>query len=750
MTNTRISFSRLRYGIGTKITIPFLLLTLFIAAAGTFLVTTFITDSLNERLTNRLVDAGRVVSRQLVAFEEERLNTLRLISATQGVPQALAEKDKDTLEDLVLPLTTNESADAIEIVDMEGIEIFGWQRIPAAPLSEAITKSGSDFSTIDGVRFALEGVPDALGDKAAFLSHTDEGEHILFTVGPVRQSDGEIVGAAMVGTFLHPMAIKLTENAIARVTFYDKNGLVIDTTLSSSDETYPINIPQNTNELEIIREQLQISQESYEIVRTTASRETPIADVSVLGQEYSLAYGDWRLRNQSFGLFSVALPTDFVPKVRNTGRNSFLLLFLGTSLTVLIIGLLLARSITKPLSQLVNTATAVGEGDLNKRTGIKSKDEIGKLATSFDLMTGKLSQRNEELLKQTTELETILNNITDGVLLLDEHSHIITANAAAQKLLADLSYDFQNEGLFRELQITEPDTQTAVTLKSASPLLSDNPPAAKRYQIGERTVMALTSELESDEGLHLGTVVVMRDITSEIESENLKGAFITNISHELRTPLTVIKVYGELLQKTGNGHLDERQIQFVRNINRSTTQLENHINQLINISEIEAGLTEADFEPIDFAELVHTSSEYWQDRFQAKEINFSVHLPDTPLIVLADTTQLGWAVGSLFSNAHNYTANGGKVSVYVSQMGHQAQLEVIDSGIGIAASDQPLLFSRFFRAQNSLNYETRGVGLGLYIAKSVVTAHHGEIRVESDLGKGSTFSIILPLVHIHE
>ncbi len=748
MTNNQSSLSRLRYGIGTKIIIPFLVLTLFIAAAGTFLLTTFITDSLNERLTNRLVDAGRVVSEQLVAFEEDRLETLRVISATEGVGQALAEKDKDAIENLVMPFVISADTDAVEFVDMDGNEIFGWQRVPGAPLSEAINKSGSDFSHIENVIFVLEGNSDASGDKTVFLSTTPEGEHILFTVGPVLQSEGELIGAAMVGTILHPMAIELTENAVARVTFYDKNGVVIDTTLSSGDEIPSVNIPQNSDELNTIREQLQISPESYEIVRTTASEEVPIADVTVLGQEYSLAYGDWRLRDQSFGLFSVALPTDFLATVQDTGRNSFLLLFLAASVTVLIVGFLLTRSITNPLSKLVDTATAVGEGDLDKRTGIQSKDEIGQLATSFDMMTGKLSQRNDELLKQTTELETILNNIADGVLLLDGRAHIISANAAAQKLIADLSYNFLNGDHFRELHITEPETQTVVTSEANTPLVHDGPPATKRYQIGEKTVLALTSELVSDEGTHLGTVVVMRDITAEIESENLKGAFITSISHELRTPLTVIKVYGDLLQKTGNGQLDERQIQFVRNINRSTTQLENHINQLINISEIEAGITETDFEPVDFVDLVQTSSEFWQDRFQAKDIEFSVNLPDTPHMVLANTTQLGWAIESLLSNAHNYTANGGRVSVYVSQNSNQVQLEVIDSGIGIAASDQPLLFNRFFRAQNSVNYETRGVGLGLYIANSVVESHHGEIRVESDLGKGSTFTILLPMAPV--
>ncbi|MBE2225450.1 MAG: HAMP domain-containing protein, partial [Anaerolineae bacterium] len=574
------TLGRLRYGIGTKIILPFLLLTLIIAGAGTYLLTTFVTDSLNERLTNRLVDAGRVVSERLVSFEQDRLETLRAISFTNGVAESLANGDRDAIEALVMPFVINANADAIEFIDMDGMEVFGWQRIPGAPISEALQRSGSNFSDMEGVQFVLEGQSDESGDKTVFLSTTPEGDYILFTVGPVSLPDGEQVGAAMVGTILHPMAIELTENAVARVTFYDKNGVVIDTTLSGDDEVPSVDIPQDSEQLSLIREQLQVDPERYEIVRTNAANEVPIADLEVLGQEYSLAYGDWRLRDQSFGLFSVALPTNFLTTVQDTSRNSFLILFTAASIIVLIVGFLLTRGITNPLNKLVETATAVGEGDLDQRTGITTKDEIGQLATSFDLMTGRLSQRNNQLIKQTTELETILNSITDGVILLDDQNNIISANSAAQRLLSDLSYDFLQNGPFRELNSATAEEPPVSSAKTNANMGASSPSIMKRYQIGDRTLTTLASDVETQDGIHLGTVIVMRDITLEVEADNLKDAFITSISHELRTPLTVIKVYGELMQKTANNHLDDRQMQFLRNINRSTKQLENHINQL--------------------------------------------------------------------------------------------------------------------------------------------------------------------------
>ncbi|MFO7681450.1 MAG: ATP-binding protein [Chloroflexota bacterium] len=746
MTNKQSYLNRVRHSIGTKIIFPYLLLTLVIAGIGTFLLTTFITDTVNERLTNQLVDAGRVVSERMVNFEEDRLDTLRLVAGTLGVPESITNGDAETLERLVLPVAINNGVDAVELIDMSGTEVFGWQRIPGLPLEEALKRSGSDFSDTPDVQLVLSGEVDASGDKRVYLSNTPQGA-MLFTVGPVLDENDQQIGAVLIGNYLNLLTIRLTESAVARVTFYDKNGMVIETTLGSTDELTPLT---DAADLETIRSQLQLSPERVQVVRTQIAEEVPIVDVSVLDQDYSLAYGPWRLRGQTFGLFSVALPTNFLTTVQDTGRNSFYTLFTIATIVVLAAGFFITRRITNPLTKLVDTATAVGEGDLEQRTGLESPDEIGQLATSFDLMTTRLSQRTTQLIKRSTELETILNSIGDGVILLDDEDNIVTANTAAQRLLSDLSYDFFTSGPFRELKLEPADSSPTTLADKTMPNLTaqadtSHPPLLKRYQIGNRTLTTLASEVETPEGVHLGSVIVLRDITREIEADNLKDAFITSISHELRTPLTVIKVYADLLQKSGNGQLTDRQIQFLRNIERSSQQLENHISQLINISEIQAGTIHINLQPQDFVGLVQQAITNWQHRIESKGLHLNVHLPAEPLLVLADTVQLGWAVESLLSNAHNYTMSGGQITVTVDNYNENARLQVQDTGIGIAAVDQGQLFNQFFRAQNSVNFEIRGVGLGLFIARSVVETHHGHVEVISELGRGSTFTVELPL-----
>ncbi|HEX6385193.1 MAG TPA: HAMP domain-containing sensor histidine kinase, partial [Anaerolineae bacterium] len=173
---------------------------------------------------------------------------------------------------------------------------------------------------------------------------------------------------------------------------------------------------------------------------------------------------------------------------------------------------------------------------------------------------------------------------------------------------------------------------------------------------------------------------------------------------------------------------------------------EQHINQLINLSEIQAGTIHMDKERLDFLELVRRVARNWRERLEQKGISFNVELPEGSLWINADTEHLSWAIDNLLSNALNYTPAKGRVETCVFAEKGKVLLQVEDNGIGIAVADQPHLFDRFFRAANEINYEVRGVGLGLYISRAIVEMHDGHITVESEAGVGSTFTIVLPLI----
>jgi signal transduction histidine kinase len=731
---------QLRYGIAFRIIAPFLLLTLLIAAAGAFVITTLMTRTANERYATQLLDAGRVAAQRLINLENSRLESLRLIAATQGVADNLAEGETAVLNTLIRPIILNNRLDVVEIINLEGDEVYGWQRPPGGAADSVQPRSGANFAHIEEVQRVLSGYSDEFGDKRVIITETPDGI-VLFTIGPVFLQ-GEQVGAVLIGSYLDGVVQDLSQNAVARVTLYSQNGDVLATTLGATSPDSPLSLAADPARHALVLASIQESPERYQLVASLADSETPLEAAEVMGQQYQLAYGDWRLRGQSFGLFSVAFPTNYVDSPLVAGRNVLLALLLLAFFAVILVGLLVTSRITKPLSQLVGVATAVGEGQLDQRSGIERRDEIGQLAASFDLMTVRLENRNRALLKQARELETILNSITDGVLLLDSADRIVTTNVAAQKLLADLSHDFLADGTLQEmpLLVRGRHENNGRSVEGTAVV-----PHFRQHQIGNRMLTSLATDVTDPEGDLYGTVIVMRDVTQQVEAEHLKDAFITSISHELRTPLTAIKAYADLLQKTSAGQLNERQVQFMQNIQKSSQQLEMHINQLLHISEIQAGTVRLARQRIALNDLAAAAAENWQKRFESKRLDLTLTLPYTPAWVLVDPGHMGWAIEALLSNAHNYTAPGGKVTVRLWTEADYVHLAVEDNGIGIAAADQPRLFERFFRAQNSINYEMRGVGLGLFIARSVIELHNGRLEVTSELGQGSAFTITLPI-----
>jgi signal transduction histidine kinase len=741
-SDRRRSLNRLATSIGTKIILPYLLLTLAVAGVGAYILTNLVTSSMSERFNNQLLDAGRVVSESMVSYEENRLAVLRSVAGTQGVPEGLAAGDRAALSSLVPQILANSKADAVELLDGKGVEVYGWQRPSHQNGGDAEERSGADFSQLQDVRLVLAGHVDDFGEKRALLSQTPYGL-MIFTIGPVYR-EGERVGVVMVGTYVSEMLTELSESAVAKVTLYDRNGMVVDTTLGGGQEAIASDLSESPAQYERVMALLAETPSRYHTVVAEAEDRVPLRQVEVLGQQYVLAFGDWRLRDQSFGLFSVALPRNFIVSTAATSRRVLSLVFSLATVAVITIGFIVARRIIHPLHRLVETSVAVAGGNLEQRTGIQRSDEIGSLASSFDVMTERLAERNRQLVEQASELEAILNSIADGVIVLDMKGQMITSNPAAQQVLMDMASNFRT-GSLRELpsRIFGDLDEVPELDQLPAPDMLQKP---QRYRVGSRVLSALAAPVVTPNGDELGTVVVLRDITREVESEQLKDEFITNISHELRTPLTAIKGYTDLLVMTADGSLDDRRMEFVHTISDNTNQLLRHINTLIDISQIQAGNLGLEKERLRFSELVGEVVETWRRMLETKGLALRVRLSGGSLWVKGDRGRLIWAVDNLLSNAYNYTLPGGRVEVRVFGEDGQARVDVADTGVGVAAADQPYLFTRFFRAHNELTFSVRGVGLGLFITRSIVELHAGRVWADSELGVGSTFSIALPLV----
>ncbi len=720
-----------------KIIVPYLALTMLIAGSGTLVFINLFTSSLQDRINNQLIDAGNIVSEGIVALEEERLQTLRTVSATDGVPAAVLNGDAERLSQLVPQILINDGMESVDIVGLDGIGIYSWKEAPS-PQETASELFGVNWSDHPIVTQVLEGQEDALGDKFTFLGEDEQGI-VVYTIGPVKVED-QVVGAVLIGSGLRSMTFNLTLNAVARVTFYDLEGSVLETSLVGGQDEFIDAVNESNEFIDRVVNEL----ESESIVVSAPESETSYRNVDVLGQSYQLAFGEWNLRGERFGLFSVGVPRNPVETAIQSSRNLFVAIFTIATAGVFLGGFLIAARITTPMRQLVNTATAVSEGNLSQRSGITGNDEIGQLALAFDNMTNTLAQRNQTLLEEASKLEAIVDSIADGVIVIDENNNIVTMNPAAVNLLDDMSYDFflgPVEELTNSLNLFEQSVDESLTLEEELALKEP-----RKFVLGNRTLSARAAEVTTPKGDNIGSVVVLRDITREAETDELKDAFITSVSHELRTPLAVVKLSSDLIKKSLNGHGDDRFSSVTQNLMKGIGELEHHINQLISISEIQAGTLRLNKLDVTLADLTEQVFQLWKPKFKSKNMTFTYQVETEMSKVKIDVSHLSWAIDNLVENALNYTQEGGMVILRVYMRDSFACLDVVDNGIGIASADQPFLFERFFRAHNMENYAARGVGLGLFITKSIVELHDGFVSAKSDSGNGSTFTIAIPLV----
>jgi two-component system sensor histidine kinase VicK len=706
-----------------KIVLPYLLLTLAVASVGTYVVTRLVFSSLGERLNNQLLEAGRVVSDKLALRELAHIESARAVAFTVGLAEALQAGDRERLAALSLPAASVQGVECLIIYDTRGQETL-----------HVLRRSDGTYETVDGqsgtppwiVQSLLEaGDPNGLPRRSLGLHLTDQ-RYYYFTAIPVGL-EGQVVGVTVVGTSLDTLLPYFKLSSLADVIVYLDGGRAVATTIalaeqSGSDETSLDNLSISPGLYESV-----LNSTEYTIMENIWIRERP----------YRFAYGALRVANDSLGTFAVVLPSNFIVERGITSRNTYALIFAAAMVGVVAIGYLIAQRITHPLSRLVRTSQAVSEGDLSQRTGIASADEIGVLATTFDVMTGRLAERTRTLEETLGRLRAILSSIGDGVLLEDREGDFIPLNAAAETLLKEMATDFP-PSLLHELPTA--DQSQAASLEPI-PWLLDR----RRFEVGKKVISAQSAAVRTKEGESLGSVIVLRDVTAEAEAERLKDAFVAHVSHELRTPLTVIKGYGDLMLASSGEKLDGEQRGYLGRITHHTDNLVAMINALLDFSEMEAnGRLRLVQRPMTLSTLVEEIAKEWRPQMEEKNLAFRLETPAALPLVNVDSRRLRWAIINLVRNACEYTPAGGSVTLRLSERDGWVVLDVVDTGIGISPQNQEQLFTRFYRVSGVSLGNMRGIGLGLYVTKSIAEAHGGEIHIVSAEGAGSTFSILLP------
>ena len=333
------------------------------------------------------------------------------------------------------------------------------------------------------------------------------------------------------------------------------------------------------------------------------------------------------------------------------------------------------------------------------------------------------------------QLEAILNSTPDPVLVTDASNRLILANPAAGQVFGVTIRRGERPSLEQTIQV-----------KALNDLLitaaGEKRSAEIRMPDG-KTYLAMASAMTAD-GRTAGRVCILRDVTQLKEIDTLKSDFVSTVSHDLRSPLTLMRGYASMMEMTGE--LNEQQKNYSRMIVQGVDNMAKLVNNLLDLGRIDFGVG-LQVEQVPILDIVERVTSSLQLLATQKKISLGVEIPhDLPHAVEADQALLHQAVYNLVENALKYTPEGGVVTIHLECTPATLTFAIEDSGIGIPKSDLPRLFEKFYRGTNREALAQRGTGLGLAIVKSIAERHGGKVWVESELGKGSTFFLLIPLV----
>lgn len=395
----------------------------------------------------------------------------------------------------------------------------------------------------------------------------------------------------------------------------------------------------------------------------------------------------------------------------------------------ILLSLRLVRIIIEPVKNLESVTLKMASGDYKIRANVKTDDELGTLGNSFNNMADQLQMKIYEVVDKQTKLESILKSMDSGVVAVDNYNNVISINPYAESLLG-IKKNIVGECLFD--YVTDYDINTFL---------------GQEYETGKE--IKILHPIERDikikkadivDGIEkIGKVITFQDITDMRKVELMRTQFVANVSHELKTPLTSIKGFAETLKIVKD---DETREKFLDIINKEAERLTRLINDILVLSNIESNLV-ADIE--EFLPSTVLEDVINMMRKAALNKNITLEFEDNNSEVIVGDKDKFYQLGlNLIENAIKYSNDPGNVKILSYNKDGYYCLKVKDNGIGIPKEDIPRIFERFYRVDKSR--KKGGTGLGLAIVKHIVKTFNGEISVESNLGKGTTFEVKIPYI----
>ncbi|MBH0230285.1 cell wall metabolism sensor histidine kinase WalK [Halobacillus yeomjeoni] len=413
----------------------------------------------------------------------------------------------------------------------------------------------------------------------------------------------------------------------------------------------------------------------------------------------------------------------------------------GTLLAITItaiLGILVARTITNPLTQMKKQAQIMATGDFSQKVDIKGNDEIGQLGITFNDLNDKLRLAQATTEGERRKLSSVLSNMSDGVIATDRLGAIILMNEPASKLLGQTFDEVQGQSLVDVLDLNDQMEDISEVEETGSTIID--------LSTDEKHLLlkANFSVIEDENNEMNGFISVISDVTEQEKVEQERREFVSNVSHELRTPLTTMRSYIEALN---DGAWQDPDIapRFLDVTQNETDRMIRLVNDLLQLTKMDHKETSLVKERVEFVEYFNQVI----DRFEMNKdenVTFVRHLPKKKMYVWIDKDKITQVLDNVISNAIKYSPEGGTIRFEAYSTKKQMRVTIADEGIGMPADTVDKIFDRFYRVDKSRARQMGGTGLGLAIAREMIDAHHGKIWAESQEGKGTTILFTLPLM----
>ena len=440
------------------------------------------------------------------------------------------------------------------------------------------------------------------------------------------------------------------------------------------------------------------------------------------------------------GYIRVSMPLSAIDE--RLGRSGKAVL--GGTVTVaavaLILGLLVARRLLRPLVSMTRVAESMAKGDYGQRLSIARSDEIGELGEALNRMARSCQRRMETFQTDHRQLLAILGGMAEGVVAVDENERVLHMNEAAGRILGAEPSASLGKPVWETTRIPQISETISQTLREGTGV---NTSLELRSSPRDRSIELKATPLRNGDQAPAGAVVVMHNVSERLRVETMRQDFVANVSHELKTPVAAIQALVETILDDPDMTFQTRD-RFLRKTRNQSLRLSSIVTDLLTLSRMESeeGVSR---EIVDLRDTVAVPAEEAIPTAEVKRIQLHIRVPDRPMWITGDMEGLCLVTSNLVGNALKYTPQEGEVTVSLSQEGDQPILELEDSGIGIEARHLDRIFERFYRVDTARSRELGGTGLGLSIVKRVVLAHNGTVSVESIPGRGSTFKVLLPV-----